>query len=281
MSTFSRLVARGAAQMVSSQALDLSMEGRPRVLLAAGVADVDAAYETLSAKGVRFLRPPTDQPWGLRTAYFADPEGISWEINQPINRKPMQEAQSSSSWEHSIRSKEQTAMTEQTSPLVTFYKPGWENYQQAVVQTIAPLSSEQLALTVALHYVSIGELLTHMIGARINWFSGWMGEENTAIARWLSSDESAVPEAADLTALFEETWRVISSALDRWTWADLEQLIVPPASHQARRRAQGLAEAPAHTRQWIVWHVMEHEIHHGGELSLALGTCGINSFYTW
>jgi lactoylglutathione lyase len=48
--------------MVSSQALDLSMEGRPRVLLAAGVEDVDAAYETLSAKGVRFLRPPTDQP---------------------------------------------------------------------------------------------------------------------------------------------------------------------------------------------------------------------------
>jgi uncharacterized damage-inducible protein DinB len=101
------------------------------------------------------------------------------------------------------------------------------------------------------------------------------------MARWFSSDESAVPEAADLTALFEETWRVISSALDRWTWADVEQLIVPPASHQARRRAQGLAEAPAHTRQWIVWHVMEHEIHHGGELSLALGTCGINSFYTW
>ncbi len=59
---FFLLEARGAAQMVSSQALDLSIEGRPRVLLAAGVEDVDAAYETLSAKGVRFLRPPTDQP---------------------------------------------------------------------------------------------------------------------------------------------------------------------------------------------------------------------------
>ena len=31
-------------------------------LLLAGVEDVDAAYETLSAKDVRFLRPPTDQP---------------------------------------------------------------------------------------------------------------------------------------------------------------------------------------------------------------------------
>jgi hypothetical protein len=36
------------------------------------------------------------------------------------------------------RSKEQTSMTEQqVSPLITFYKYGWENYQQAVVQTIA------------------------------------------------------------------------------------------------------------------------------------------------
>jgi hypothetical protein len=48
--------------MVSSEPLDLSLEGSPRVLLAAGVEDVDAAYQTLSAKGVRFLRPPTDQP---------------------------------------------------------------------------------------------------------------------------------------------------------------------------------------------------------------------------
>jgi hypothetical protein len=27
--------------------------------------------------------------------------------------------------------------------------------------------------------------------------------------------------------------------------------------------------------------VMEHEIHHGGELSLALGTHGLDDFYTW
>ena len=49
-------------------------------------------------------------------------------------------------------------MTEQVSPLATFYKPGWEHYQHALVQTIAPLSSEQLTLPVAPHYRSIGEL---------------------------------------------------------------------------------------------------------------------------
>ena len=73
-----------ASHMISEQALDLSIEGGPRGLLAAGVEDIDAAYKSLSAKGVTFLRPPTDQPWGLRTAYFTDPEGNLWEINQPI-----------------------------------------------------------------------------------------------------------------------------------------------------------------------------------------------------
>jgi lactoylglutathione lyase len=85
---FFLLEAGGAAQMVSSEPLDLSLEGSPRVLLAAGVEDVDAAYQELIAKGVRFLRPPTDQPWGLRTAYFADPEGNLWEINHSIEAKP-------------------------------------------------------------------------------------------------------------------------------------------------------------------------------------------------
>ncbi len=85
---FFLLEVSGAARMVSSQPLELAIEGGPRVLLAAGVADVDAAYEALSAKGVTFLRPPTDQPWGLRTAYFADPEGNLWEINQSIGPKP-------------------------------------------------------------------------------------------------------------------------------------------------------------------------------------------------
>lgn len=73
-----------AASMISEQELELKIEGGPRGLMAAGVEDINAAYEVLKARGVTFLRPPTDQPWGLRTAYFADPEGNIWEINQPI-----------------------------------------------------------------------------------------------------------------------------------------------------------------------------------------------------
>ena len=78
----------GAADLLGTEVNDLKIGGGPRGLLAAGVADVDAAYDELKAKGVTFVRPPTDQRWGLRTAHFADPEGNLWEINQSIELKP-------------------------------------------------------------------------------------------------------------------------------------------------------------------------------------------------
>jgi lactoylglutathione lyase len=51
-----------AADLLGSEAHALSIEGGPRVLLAAEVEDVDAAYKELVAKGVTFLRPPINQP---------------------------------------------------------------------------------------------------------------------------------------------------------------------------------------------------------------------------
>ena len=81
---FLLLEVSAAADLIGAQADALKREGGPRGLLAAEVKDVDAAYETLKARGVTLLRPPTNQAWGLRTAHFADPEGNLWEIHQPI-----------------------------------------------------------------------------------------------------------------------------------------------------------------------------------------------------
>lgn len=74
----------GVTRMMSETPVEVSSGAGSRVLLAATVDDVDAMYADLKAKGARVLRPPADQPWGLRTAYFTDPEGNFWEINQPV-----------------------------------------------------------------------------------------------------------------------------------------------------------------------------------------------------
>jgi uncharacterized damage-inducible protein DinB len=157
-------------------------------------------------------------------------------------------------------------VTDQAFSLITLHNY-WENYQQRLIATIMPLSSEQFALPVASNQ-TIGELLGHMIGARFWWFHEWMGEEEPPdLVQW--GDDEDLREAASLVSAFDLTWQMVSPALSRWTAADLERLFPPPASVAEK--------ASAHTREWIVWHVLEHEIHHGGELSLALGGYGLQA----
>lgn len=44
--------------------------------------DIDREYKQLKADGVQFIQEPKTQPWGQRTAYFTDPDGNIWEIQQ-------------------------------------------------------------------------------------------------------------------------------------------------------------------------------------------------------
>ncbi len=37
--------------------------------------DVDAEYERLAGLGIEVVKPPTTQPWGVRSAWFRDPDG--------------------------------------------------------------------------------------------------------------------------------------------------------------------------------------------------------------
>jgi len=47
-------------------------------------AEVDECHAQLVAMGVPILDPPTDQPRGHRTVYFADPEGNQLEVYAEI-----------------------------------------------------------------------------------------------------------------------------------------------------------------------------------------------------
>lgn len=48
----------------------------PTVQLWLQVRDLDATYHDLDGAGVTILRPPTDEPWGLREMWIADPDGV-------------------------------------------------------------------------------------------------------------------------------------------------------------------------------------------------------------
>src|SRR5688572_3148876 len=48
--------------------------------------DLDTDYQQLLAIGVQFIKAPETQSWGQRTAYFTDPDGNIWEIQQWIKQ---------------------------------------------------------------------------------------------------------------------------------------------------------------------------------------------------
>ena len=48
--------------------------------------DADALHADLVRRGIGFFQEPADQPWGMRTAYFKDPDGHVWEIAQPVQQ---------------------------------------------------------------------------------------------------------------------------------------------------------------------------------------------------
>jgi catechol 2,3-dioxygenase-like lactoylglutathione lyase family enzyme len=50
----------------------------------AEVQDVDEACAALRSRGVQVLREPENHPWGIRTAFFRDPDGHVWEISSDL-----------------------------------------------------------------------------------------------------------------------------------------------------------------------------------------------------
>jgi uncharacterized damage-inducible protein DinB len=159
-------------------------------------------------------------------------------------------------------------MSEQQTSLITFYK-GWDVYQQHLIKAIAPLSSNQLALRAAPHLRSIGETASHIIGARTRWFHNLMGEGGEDIASLTTWDRQGMPvrTAAELVEAFKTSWQLVESCLTRWQVADLEQTYTDSDDD----------EPEILTRQWVIWHLIEHDVHHGGEISLTLGMYGLEA----
>jgi uncharacterized damage-inducible protein DinB len=157
---------------------------------------------------------------------------------------------------------------ENQTSLLPFYK-GWDVYQNLLIKAIAPLSDDQLALRAAPHLRSIGEILTHIIAVRVRWFHGLMGEWDEDIAPIGEWDRRGQPtrSATELVSGLEKTLSFVQECLSRWTPADLEYVF----------KGTWQGEEYALSRQWVIWHVIEHDLHHGGEISLTLGMHGLTA----
>ena len=168
-------------------------------------------------------------------------------------------------------------MSEQATPLSSVYA-GWDQFQRDLVKVVKPLTAEQLALPVSSAHWPIGMLVQHILNDRLWWFHLWMGEaspETAAFMHWEDEEKPIIRPAEELVAGLEATWEMIAGCLARYTVADLGQVFEPPASLSERERQ---IFGPS-TRQEILFHVLRHDIHHGGELAVGLGAAGLASIW--
>ncbi len=71
---------RGVVFFLGGGLLEVSGRSRgkagPNIQLWLQVRNVDATHTELVANDVDVLRPPTNEPWGLRELWVADPDGV-------------------------------------------------------------------------------------------------------------------------------------------------------------------------------------------------------------
>jgi uncharacterized damage-inducible protein DinB len=170
-------------------------------------------------------------------------------------------------------------VSRRASVLQTFYT-GWANHQGLLLGALGNLQPEQLALRTAPHEWTIWQIASHMAGSRAYWFHDVLGEGDEAVRNMFRVERTTVPGlpladagweddetqprgVSEIIDAFQQTWTMIDECLRRWTLDDL-------AVGLSRNGYEGIT-----TRAWVIWHLIEHEGHHGGAISLILGSNGL------
>lgn len=150
---------------------------------------------------------------------------------------------------------------------------GWEKHNALLVKMIAPLSEEDLGLSAGKGLWPVRVLACHIVSARAWWFGSWMHEGGEVFERLLTIDDEELEKptrsAGEICAALESSWSAVSRSLQKWSDADLDAKFQRPEPNAA-------GERPTRDRRYIIWHVAEHDVHHGGEISLTLGMHGRN-----
>ncbi|MCA9919163.1 MAG: DinB family protein [Anaerolineales bacterium] len=172
-------------------------------------------------------------------------------------------------------------MAKQAMTLMQIYE-GWAGHQTSLVHAIAPLTPDQLSWRPTEHLFSVGELARHISLGRLTWFLRMGAPGSATLAQqiddWAEDEDGnayivesnlAIAETAvDLVHWLEVTGNMVAATLNSWPVGDL---------HQTYRHTWN-GDVYDVSRQWTIWRILSHDIHHGGQIALMLGMQGIEAF---
>ena len=159
---------------------------------------------------------------------------------------------------------------------------GWNGYHQSIVNAVTPLTPNQLIWRPNDNFNSVGELVRHISLGRLTWLMRMDASGSAEVAKqisdWVQDSDgnndivetsiAITEQPIELTRWLNLTWQIIEDSLKLWTVTDLAKTY----KHTWNGQVYNVS------RQWTIWRVMNHDIHHGGELSLMLGLQGIEAF---
>ena len=161
-------------------------------------------------------------------------------------------------------------MQSQTRSTLDVIYENWRGYHEKLRDCIAPLTNEQLMLQPAARMWPLAQIVQHIISVRAGWFSGTLQDDDQAMNEYMSSwgqRNSPARSGAELARGLDETWAFIEACLQRWTPSDCAKTFPDEWDGQVYQVS----------RSWVIYHVMEHDLHHGGEVSLILGMNGLQA----
>ena len=160
-------------------------------------------------------------------------------------------------------------MQEPTQSTLDVIYESWRGYHEKLRNCIAPLTHEQLSLQPAAHMWPLEQIVQHIISVRAGWFSATLQDDDEAMNAYMlwGQRDSPARSAVEMVRGLDQTWAFIEARLRRWTPDDCAMTFPDEWDGQVYQVS----------RSWVIYHVMEHDLHHGGEASLILGMNGLKT----
>ena len=137
----------------------------------------------------------------------------------------------------------------------------WREVRAGLLLAMDQLADDQLAFVPREGLWSLRTVALHIATAEEGWFryvvTGQLDE-------WPKVDESEYPTVLSIKALLSQVHDRTESYLRSIDVTDLDRVITTFWGAKL-------------TLRWIIWHVLEHEVHHRGEIYLMLGLMGMEA----
>lgn len=134
----------------------------------------------------------------------------------------------------------------------------WNQIRRGLLVTIDQFNDKEFSFTPFKDSWPAGQIMLHIADCEDNWLHGVVRQE---IRPWVFYPFSEHPTRAKIKDLLNRAHERTVAFLENLEETNLERIYKTP-------------EGESFPLRWIIWHVLEHEIHHRGELSLILGMLG-------